>query len=286
MAGNKALEKFKNSKVPKKGTGRTTCELIVYQEPNTHSKIIGTIKRNEIINWISKSICEEKEWVRCDGENNFGYIICNTMDGTCNLNMDSVTEKKEEKIENKELNNESQITQEENEMVNEALKEILEEDDKKDNHIDESNFSNSTGFGNNSMSNHNDTFDKEEDNSKIFAVKNEEVNQGYDYIFEPKNEDVFKEDNLDNLYFDGDISNLDGAIKENNKILSDLLKMMEQDKEKENNISKALDSISDIVPEVSHGKIGYLLKNFSGENDLSKKDLLLSKLDALPLGKV
>lgn len=260
MAGNKALEKFKKSKIPKKGTSTTTAEVPIYQEPNTHSKIIGTIKKDEMVNWISKSICEEREWIRCDGNNSFGYIVANTMDGTCNLNMDSVKETKEEKAEKKETNNETQITKEENDMVNEALREILEEDGKKDEHND-SNFSNSTGLGNISTTNQNETFDKaEEEFNNIFNGKN-------DSIFEPQNDDAFKEDNLDNLYFDGDISNLDGAIKENNKILSDLLNMMDKDKEKETNISKALESISDIIP---------------GDKNLTKKDLLC-QLDSLPL---
>lgn len=263
MAGNKALEKFKDSKVPKKGAGTTNAELKIYSEPNTHSKVLGTIKKGETINWISKSICEEKEWVRCDGNNSFGYIIINTMDGTCNLNMDSVKETKEEKVEKKEANIENQITKEENDIVNEALREILEEDGKKDEHND-SNFSNSTGIGNISNTNQNETFDKaEEEYNNIFNGKN-------DFVFEPKNDELFKEDNLDNLYFDGDVTNLDGAIKENNKILSDLLNMMDQDKEKETNISKALESISDILP---------------GDKSLTKKDLLC-QLDSLPLGKI
>ena len=162
MAGNKVLEKFKNSKVPKKGKGTTNAEVKIYSEPNTHSKVIGAIKKGEAINWISKSICDEREWIRCDGNNSFGYIVANTMDGTCNLNMDSVKETKEEKAEKKETNNETQITKEENDMVNEALREILEEDGKKDEHND-SNFSNSTGLGNISTTNQNETFDKAEE---------------------------------------------------------------------------------------------------------------------------
>ena len=251
MAGNKALEKFKDSKIPKKGTGQTNTEVKIYQEPNTHSKVIGIIKKNEKIIWISKSICEEKEWVRCDNKNNFGYIISNEMDGNCNLDMDSVKETKEEKIENKKLENESKITQEENEMANEALREILEEDDKKYDNSDESNLSNmtycSTGIGNNSFSNNNGTFDKGEDYNKIIQGKNGEFEKENDFIFEPKNDDVFKEENLYNLYFDGDISNLDDAIKENNKLYNDIINMLEQNKENKINVSKAFNSISDIL---------------------------------------
>ena len=41
MAGNKALQKFKGSKIPKKGTAKTIIEIPIYSEPNTHSSIIG-----------------------------------------------------------------------------------------------------------------------------------------------------------------------------------------------------------------------------------------------------
>ena len=45
MAGNKALQKFKESKIPKKGTAKTIIEIPIYSEPNTHSSIIGRIKK-------------------------------------------------------------------------------------------------------------------------------------------------------------------------------------------------------------------------------------------------
>ena len=45
MAGNKALEKFKESKIPKKGKGKIIIEIPIYKEPNTQSEIIGTIKK-------------------------------------------------------------------------------------------------------------------------------------------------------------------------------------------------------------------------------------------------
>lgn len=264
MAGNKALEKFKNSKVPKKGTGTTNAEVPVYQEPNTHSKIIGTIKKNELINWISKSICDEKEWVRCDNKNNFGYIISNDMDGNCNLNLNSIQEKIEEKKEDNDLNDESQISNEEYEIVNEALKEILEEDDKKDENSEKDNNSNSTGLANEPLNKSQEEF------NKVFVLNNDEVYKEEENVFIPKNDDIFKEDNLDNLYFDGDISNLDGAIKENNKILGDILSMIEKDKDNEKNVTKALESISEILPE---------------QMKLASKDLLLSTLDSIPGGK-
>ena len=169
MAGNKALEKFKNSKIPKKGSGAVKDEVPIYQEPNTHSKIIGTIKKDEIFNWISKSICDEKEWVRCDEKNNFGYIIGNDMDGNTNLNMNTVQEKKKEKIENNIIN-EIELTQEENEFVNNAIKEIIEDDDeKKDENNESENVSKSTEFGN--ISSHSDNLAKVEDElSHPFAI--------------------------------------------------------------------------------------------------------------------
>ena len=265
MAGNKASEKFKDSKIPKKGTSTTTAEVPIYQEPNTHSKIIGTIQKDEMVNWISKSICEEKEWIRCDKKNNYGYIISGEMDGTCNINMNLIQEKKEEKIENKNLDNESQLNKEESQYVQEALNEILEEDDKKDEYNSESDFSNSTGFG--IDSNNFDGFDKEEkQNNTIFEVKNDEIFNENEAAFEPKDDDVFNEENLHNLYFDADISNLDRVKKEYNKLSKDFESMIEHDKDKKLNISQAIESISDILPE--HNKL------------FEKKDLLPNDPDS------
>ena len=113
MAGNKALEKFKDSKVPKKGSGTTNTDLPIYQEPNTHSKVIGTIKKDENFDWVGKSICDGKEFVRCD--KNFGYIAINEINGKCNLNMDTVKEIKFEKLEidSNKIIYENELTEEE-----------------------------------------------------------------------------------------------------------------------------------------------------------------------------
>ena len=247
MAGSKTLNKFKDSKIPKKGTGTTSVEVPIYQEPNTHSKIIGTIKKDDIINWISKSICDEREWVRCDKINNFGYIIGNEIDGKCNLNMDTVQEKKEEKKENIfNYNEDIIISKEEYEIGLEGFREILEEKDGGDENYDDANLSNSTETGNNST--HNDVLIKDDD--------------------EYNNDDIFKENYLDNLYFDEN-SNIDNAIKENKKELNYLFNKINQDKENENNISKALQEINDIIP---------------GHNNLTNKDLL-NTLDSIPRGK-
>lgn len=60
MAGNKALKKFLESKIPKKGAGQSLREINIYKDPNTHAEIIGTIKPGELVNWVSKSICEKE----------------------------------------------------------------------------------------------------------------------------------------------------------------------------------------------------------------------------------
>lgn len=59
MAGNKALKKFLESKIPKKGKAKPLKEINVYKYPNTNSEIIGKIKVDNEVNWISKSICDD-----------------------------------------------------------------------------------------------------------------------------------------------------------------------------------------------------------------------------------
>ena len=262
MAGNKALEKFKNSKIPKKGTAVVKDEVPIYQEPNTHSKIIGTIKKDEQVNWISKSICDEKEWVRCNAEKNFGYIIGNDMDGNCNLNMNSIQEKSDIKNDNSNnIINEVELTQEEKEFVNNALKEILADDDeKKDENDENSTHSKSTEIEN--ISNHSDNFAKVEDElNKAFEYKNDDIFKDDEVVFEPK------EDYYDNSYFDPDISNLDEVKKKFNFELNNFTETIERDKENEINY---LNAINDIFP---------------GQKNLPVKDLLLETLDSIPGGK-
>ena len=94
MAGNKTLQKFKDSKIPKKGTGKINVEIPIYREPNTKSEIIGKISKGQEISWISKSICDEREWIRCNGNNNFGYIIGYDQDIKCNLDIETIIENK------------------------------------------------------------------------------------------------------------------------------------------------------------------------------------------------
>ena len=264
MAGNKALEKFKNSKIPKKGKAVVKDEVPIYAEPNTHSKIIGTIKKDEMFNWISKSICDGKELVRCDGKNNFGYVVVNDMEGNCNLNMNSVEEKKEEKLYNNNSNsiiNEVELTKEEQEYANNALNEILldDEDEKKDESKSD-NFSKSTDFGN--ISSHSDIISKSEDDSnKVYGLDDDNNFKDDQVVFESK-----EDDNYDN-YFDPDLSNFDKMQKEYDLLFNNLVESIEKDKEKEINY---LNAINDIFP---------------GQKNLSAKDLLLKTLDTIPGGK-
>jgi hypothetical protein len=274
MAGNKALEKFKDSKVPKKGSGTTNTDLPIYQEPNTHSKVIGTIKKDENFDWVGKSICEGKEFVRCD--KNFGYIAINEINGKCNLNMDTVKEIKFEKLEidSNKIIYENELTEEEKKLGDQAQKEILEKDDEKDcNNNYSNNTSSSTNQENDSC--HNDIFNKtEEQLNNIFDIKNDEVFKENDTFVKDKYEDIFKEDNLINVYFGGDIPNLDEAInytnKENQKLKDDILSMMKENKEQENNIIKSIKSINDIIP---------------GQFNIPNSDLLWKTLELNPGGK-
>ena len=101
------------------------------------------------------------------------------------------------------MDNESQLNQEESEYAQEALNEILEEEDKKAESNSENDYSNSTGFGNDS--NNYDVYNKEEkDNNSIFEVKNDEIFNENEVVFEPKEDNIFNEENLHNLYFDAD----------------------------------------------------------------------------------
>ena len=129
MAGNKGLEKFKESKIPKKGKGKIIKEIPIYKEPNTQSEIMGYIKKNQEISWISKSICDEREWIRANKNNDYGYIVGYEKDGKCNIDIGTIKEKTEEEIK-KEYGFDQKseiipITKEEVELGDEALEEIL-----------------------------------------------------------------------------------------------------------------------------------------------------------------
>ena len=110
--------------------------------------------------------------------------------------------------------------------------------------------------------------------NNIFDIKNDEVFKENDTFVKDKYEDIFKEDNLINVYFGGDISNLDEAInytnKENQKLKDDILSMMKENKEQENNIIKSIKSINDIIP---------------GQFNIPNSDLLWKTIELNPGGK-
>ena len=128
MAGNKALKKFSESKIPKKGAGQSLREINIYKDPNTHAEIIGKIKAGESVNWINKSICDNREWIRCDKNQNFGYIIGTEEDGNYNFDVDKITETPEKKSE-APISNNSTLTDEELQLGEYFKNEILNEDD-------------------------------------------------------------------------------------------------------------------------------------------------------------
>jgi hypothetical protein len=65
MGKNKEKEQFKNSKIPKKGNGKASETLKIFEEPDTNSKMLGTVEKGEFLSWISKSLCQGYEWLRC-----------------------------------------------------------------------------------------------------------------------------------------------------------------------------------------------------------------------------
>ena len=190
--------------------------------------------------------------------------------------MDTVKEIKFEKLEidSNKIIYENELTEEEKKLGDQAQKEILEKDDEKDcNNNYSNNTSSSTNQENDSC--HNDIFNKtEEQLNNIFDIKNDEVFKENDTFVKDKYEDIFKEDNLINVYFGGDISNLDEAInytnKENQKLKDDILSMMKENKEQENNIIKSIKSINDIIP---------------GQFNIPNSDLLWKTIELNPGGK-
>lgn len=252
MAGNKTLQKFKDSKIPKKGRGKLVNNTPIYSDPNTHSKIIGTLLKDQEIKWISKTICDEREWVRCDKEHNYGYVIGYEKDQKCNLNLETIKEKvdKNDKIKEPKKLNLVPITKEENEIGIESLKEILEES-KKDFNDNESQ-SISTGMEDNTHININKS-DFSDSDSESSSSKNSNYEE--------------KDENWDKLIYEEDVSKIDSVIKENNKLMNELLN---QKGENEIQVSNALNSILDVLP---------------GNENLSKDNRLFNALNLIPGGK-
>ena len=266
MAGNKTLKKFKDSKIPKKGTGKTVVEIPIYKEPNTKSEIIGKIAKDQEITWISKSICDEREQIRCNGNNNFGYIIGYDQDVKCNKDIDSITENKDSKKKDNNLkiipDEIVPISKEEIDFGNEALKEILFENDIKDDKKNENN-------ENQNLSTEGDEINKRDDKNK-----NQEIEKENNKDKEEGN-DIF-----DNFYFEDDVSKIDLVVKENNRLLDEIFNQMEEENKSEknfnydeyndNSVSKALSSILDVIP---------------GKEKLSGNENLLDALNLIPGGK-
>ena len=253
MAGNKTLQKFKDSKIPKKGRGKLVNNAPIYSDPNTHSKIIGTLPKGQEIKWISKTICDEREWIRCDKEHNYGYIIGYEKDQKCNLNLETIKEKvdKNDKIKEPKKLNLVPITKEENEIGMESLKEILEES-KKD-FTDNESQSISTGMEDNNHININKSDFSESSDNESSSSKNSNYEE--------------KDENWDKLIYDEDVSKIDSVIKENNKLMNELLN---QKGENEIQVSNALNSILDVLP---------------GNENLSKDNRLFNALNLIPGGK-
>lgn len=267
MAGNKALEKFKESKIPKKGKGKIIIEIPIYKEPNTQSEKIGQIKKNIEISWISKSICDEREWIRLNQDNNYGYIVGYEKDGKCNLDIKSIKEKKDE--EKKELNSEQKseiipITKEEIQLGNEALEEILNDDFdfeiKKDGNDDgESKTNKSTEI--------------DENNSSIYSGFDDEKS---------KTGIKIEGDDMWGNFFENDINKLDYIKSENEKLINEIKCKMNKEKSKDNNndlnsnksqnentVSNIISNLEKDSSDYEKKKIEELLINL--KNDTGKK---------------
>ena len=205
MAGNKTLQKFKDSKIPKKGKGKIIIEIPIYEAPHTSSKIIGHIPKNKEITWISKSVCDEREWIRCNQDYSFGYIVGYEKEGKCNLDINTIKEKKEEiKIGNKpEI---VPLTKEEINLGNEAWKEIwndINEEEK-------------NGYNDNNESKTNNSTENDENNKSDFIrldddkSKTSEINSNEEEL-----------DNWDGT-FENDITKIDFFKAQNDKLINDI----------------------------------------------------------------
>ena len=264
MAGNKALQKFKESKIPKKGKAKTIIEIPIYSEPNTHSSIIGKIKKSQEITWISKSICDDREWIRCNQDNNYGYIVGYESDGKCNLEIDTIKETKEETKKEYGFDQKLEvipITKEEIKLGEEALEEILNDDDdeKKDADDNESKTNIST----------------ENDESQKSDLS--ELNYGTNDILE-----INLGQEWDNLFND-DINKINEINFENNKLINEIKCQIKKDKnkkkgkdieknnDKDNSISEIICSLKEGLPENEKSKIDEMVKELNDIHEASQK---------------
>ena len=222
MAGNKALEKYKESKIPKKGKGKVTVEIPIYEYPNTQSKIIGKIKKNQEITWISKSICDEREWIRSDKKNNYGYIVGYETPDKCNLDIGNIKEDKSEPKKEYGINTKEEIkplTKEEVELGNEALKEILNDEEEE--------------------WNKNSKYDNNESKTDISTEMEENNKSGFLELNNDENKIIrLDEEALSDYFFDDDISKLDVLKRENDKLMNEIICKVGKDSNKKQNKNK------------------------------------------------
>jgi hypothetical protein len=278
MAGNKALKKFLESKIPKKGQAKPLKEINVYKEPNTSSEIIGKIKVDQEVNWISKSICDDREWMRCDQNQNFGYVIGHDKDGSCNFDVGKIKIKEEPAKKPQIFVKNDKLTDEDIKLGEEALNEILGEEDNSKNCNDISNQSDKSTDG---------------DNNSIENTTNHiDLDDKYDY---------FDDVNWNNINFE--LEN-DYQIKKANDILNEIIigtekeqkpKIIEikKDGQKDNNkkqedpntFKRILSSIEDLLPPDGNAKPGSdSMAGFdSATNEkLTKKEQLMKALSKIP----
>ena len=273
MAGNKALKKFSQSKIPKKGTGPSVREINIYKEPNTHSEIIGKIKSGELISWISKSICDNREWIRCDKNQNFGYAIGTEGDGNYNFNVDKIIKCPEKKTEVFIPDNNT-LTTEELKLGEDALIEILNEDDLKNN-IEEDLNENSTEAEHNSFENRiNFKDDNNLDNLNILNFS--DINFQLANDLESKQADLILNEIITEIE------------KEQKQKIIQIPKKDENPEKKEEEPSKfkrILSSIADLIPIVGNIKSGYeaIVGNDLITNEkLDPKERIMSALGLIP----
>ena len=272
MAGNKALKKFLQSKIPKKGTGPSRREIYIYKEPNTHSEIIGKIKAGESINWINKSICDNREWIRCDKNQNFGYVIGTEEDGNYNFDVDKIIKKQEKKNEALTIDN-STLTNEELKLGEDALNEILNEDDLKINTTKDKN-ENSTDES---------SFENTINNKEDFGLDN--LN---DFYFDNNNFNFHIANDLESRQADLILNEIFTEIdKEQKPKVIEIPKKDENPEKKEelSTFKNALSSIVDLIPFVGEIKSGYEVifgNDLITNEKLDAKERLMIALNLIP----
>ena len=278
MAGNKALKKFMESKIPKKGKGKPMREIKIYKEPNTNSEIIGKITPGTDISWIYKSICDDREWMRCDGKQQFGYIIGHDKDGTCNFDVGDICEVAEKKPDIYVKND--KLTDEDIKIGEDALKAILEEDDFK------------TGKDKNNASDTSTQEDNSLDNIASNFNSHLDLDDKYDnfYINDNNLKDInFKIENALQVRKADFLFNEILTESENEKPKIIEINKNEEDKkdkkEEESNVKRAISSIIDLLPLVGQIKGG--IEAIAGidlitNEQLSPRERLMNALNLIP----